>query len=358
MEESRPDDVLRVGISARDDLAVASAELHHAIERAHPSPGGPKAEQGHVKIPLPGLGTRSASGAAMLDLKSLRLEPGDVLSYRVRVADNRPPRLGPNVAWSPRQTLAIVAQAESMQARRGQAERSEARAKLDALKEAAAANRKETEGLRYAADAASRGNGAWDEARRQALADRAAEARSVVDRLHGLARDLDRGSRFRPLAPPARRAAAEAENGRAALDRAEDQEDPARRLAELRQADAQLAALANRLDDLQRQFDALAGRPEADDSPPVDPEAGPGLGDLAGPSAGAGPGAADSGELPDLLRRRPGRAWGELPGHLRTEILQMTRGRYRDDYERLIQLYFREIAAGAVPESSGRDRSP
>ncbi|MEJ7639523.1 MAG: DUF4175 family protein, partial [Singulisphaera sp.] len=130
MEESRPDDVLRVGVSARDDLAVASAELHHSIERAHPSPGGPKAEEGHVKIPLPGLGARSASGAAMLDLKSLRLDPGDVLSYRVRVADNRPPRLGPNVAWSPRQTLAIVAHAESMQARRGQAERAEAQTEL------------------------------------------------------------------------------------------------------------------------------------------------------------------------------------------------------------------------------------
>ncbi len=359
MEESRPDDVLRLGISARDDLAVASAELHHAIERAHPSPGGPKAEEGHVDLSLPGLGARSASGAAMLDLKTLSLSPGDVLSYRVRVADNRPPPLGPNVAWSPPRTLTIVAQAESMQARRGQAEHAEAQAKLDALKEAAAANRKETEGLRYAADAASRGNGVWDEARRQALADRATEARSVVDRLHGLARDLDRASRFRPLAPPARRAAAaEAENGRVALDRARGHEDPAGRLAELRQADAQLAALANRLDDLQRQFDALAGRPEAADSPPADPGAGPVPGDLAGPSAGAGPGAADSGELPDLLRRRPGRAWGELPGHLRTEILQMTRGRYRDDYERLIQLYFREIAAEAVPESSGRDRSP
>ena len=36
----------------------------------------------------------------------------------------------------------------------------------------------------------------------------------------------------------------------------------------------------------------------------------------------------------------------------------MTQGRYRDDYARLIQLYFREIAAEAVPGSSGRDRSP
>ena len=52
-------------------------------------------------------------------------------------------------------------------------------------------------------------------------------------------------------------------------------------------------------------------------------------------------------ELQELVRAKTGRRWGELPGHLRSEILQMSQGRYRDDYARLIQLYFREIAAGA-----------
>jgi hypothetical protein len=61
----------------------------------------------------------------------------------------------------------------------------------------------------------------------------------------------------------------------------------------------------------------------------------------------AGPGTPDLSELKALVATRTGRAWGELPGHLRTEILQMSQGRYRDDYARLIQLYFREIAAGA-----------
>jgi hypothetical protein len=37
-----------------------------------------------------------------------------------------------------------------------------------------------------------------------------------------------------------------------------------------------------------------------------------------------------------------------LPGHLRTEILQMSQGQYRDDYARLIELYFREIATDAA----------
>ena len=53
---------------------------------------------------------------------------------------------------------------------------------------------------------------------------------------------------------------------------------------------------------------------------------------------------------------RSGRTWGELPGHLRTEILQSAHGRYRDDYARLIQLYFREIAAGAAEKPAESPR--
>lgn len=49
-------------------------------------------------------------------------------------------------------------------------------------------------------------------------------------------------------------------------------------------------------------------------------------------------------KLQDALKAKTGRRWGELPGHLKTEILQMAQGRYRDDYARLIQLYFQEIA--------------
>ena len=52
--------------------------------------------------------------------------------------------------------------------------------------------------------------------------------------------------------------------------------------------------------------------------------------------------------LKAAVRAKTGRTWGELPGHLRTEILQMSQGRYRDDYARLIELYFREIAADAA----------
>jgi hypothetical protein len=65
------------------------------------------------------------------------------------------------------------------------------------------------------------------------------------------------------------------------------------------------------------------------------------------PGGKAGP---DLTEIKELIRSKTGRVWGELPGHLRTEILQTARGRYRDDYARLIQLYFREITTGSISD--------
>ena len=54
--------------------------------------------------------------------------------------------------------------------------------------------------------------------------------------------------------------------------------------------------------------------------------------------------------LPDLgafgkeLKKYAGRTWGELPGELRTRILQDMRARYGEDYAGIIQRYFEQIA--------------
>jgi hypothetical protein len=69
--------------------------------------------------------------------------------------------------------------------------------------------------------------------------------------------------------------------------------------------------------------------------------------ELAEPKdAAAGKADPHLAELKEQIKAKTGRAWGELPGHLRSEILQMSNGKYREDYARLIGLYFREIAAG------------
>jgi len=58
--------------------------------------------------------------------------------------------------------------------------------------------------------------------------------------------------------------------------------------------------------------------------------------------AGAAPSA---GALSDAdLKALAGKSWGELPGELRTRIVQDLRARYGDDYGAIIQRYFQEIA--------------
>ena len=64
----------------------------------------------------------------------------------------------------------------------------------------------------------------------------------------------------------------------------------------------------------------------------------------------AGVAAPDLTGLPAMARTRSAHNWGELPGHLRTEIMQLSQGKYRDDYARQIQLYFQEIAADGAKD--------
>lgn len=254
--EARPDDVLQVAVAARDDFAVASAELHYEIRKAT-SAEEPKS--GFVTVKLEGLDTPDARGLASIPLRDLGLEVGDSLTYRLKVADNRPAPKGPNETWTDGRSLAITAKAEPMIARDDRLRRESLQARLDEIRVANAANRRETEQLRYAADAAQRTGQAWDAGRDADLAAREVEARAVGDKLQLLARDLAADPTFQPLARPTRQAAeVEAEAGRAQLEGARKAADSARRLGDLRQADARLGALGNRLDEIRRRFDALA----------------------------------------------------------------------------------------------------
>ena len=53
--------------------------------------------------------------------------------------------------------------------------------------------------------------------------------------------------------------------------------------------------------------------------------------------------------LPEHIKAHAGKAWGELPGELRTRIVQDLRARYGDEYGPIIQRYFQQIAD--VPNS-------
>jgi hypothetical protein len=255
-KESGADDVLTVPLVARDDFAVASAELHYALKR---DKSEAEPETGKVNVALQGLGSPRASGEAALGLKSLSVHPGDVITYKLKISDNRPAPKGPNVTWSDEGTLTIVAKAEPILARRDRLRREAVQERLEAIKKDNLANRQETTQLRYASDAAQRTPASWDKTKDQALADRETAARKVTDDLNALARDLDADPTYRALARPTKEIAdVEAEAGHAAIGAARRAPDAAKRLGELKGADSRLGAVHTRIEELQRKFEVLA----------------------------------------------------------------------------------------------------
>ncbi|HWE39706.1 MAG TPA: hypothetical protein VG406_24365 [Isosphaeraceae bacterium] len=192
------------------------------------------------------------------------------------------------------------------------------------------------------------------------------QAAAVVERGAQQAEDLADALRAErgpaEATPQGQAAAAPVDNphplaeARAAMRQAAQQLDPAQAQAQrgnaaqaarqaMQQAARDLRAAAQRGTPAPGQGAAASAIAQGQAAPgPGTPQESDG-GDPQGTLAGAG--APDLTELKATIARKTGRAWGELPGHLRTEILQMSQGRYRDDYARLIQLYFREIAAGA-----------
>jgi hypothetical protein len=67
----------------------------------------------------------------------------------------------------------------------------------------------------------------------------------------------------------------------------------------------------------------------------------PGQGATGGPDAPMLPVTED---IAKELERHAGKKWGELPGELRTRIVQDMKAQYGDDYARIIRLYFESLA--------------
>lgn len=58
----------------------------------------------------------------------------------------------------------------------------------------------------------------------------------------------------------------------------------------------------------------------------------------------AGGGVPDPSVLSPEMRKHAGKSWGELPGELRTKIVQDMKVKYGEDYARMIKLYFEQLA--------------
>ncbi|QDV38804.1 hypothetical protein [Tautonia plasticadhaerens] len=187
--------------------------------------------------------------------------------------------------------------------------------------------------LRESQDQLSR---ALDELLRRAPAlrddDAAAEARADAEAAR---RDLDRAAAGPDPGDPSRSPSEAAREAAEAMRRAAEQ---------LRRASGS-ADPSSRAERLARLLADQAGEPSSPSD--GDPSASPPRSIPAGPSD---PAAA--------FGLRSERSWGDLPGHLRTELLQSSPDRYRPDYAALIRLYFREIARGASDPGPAPDPGP
>ncbi len=167
--------------------------------------------------------------------------------------------------------------------------------------------------------------------------------RQSADHVEHAARSLsDTAEALRADAPADALAGAEANPNSGLADAHEAQMQAGQQLAQGQEPSAAQSAsqsMHQAAEDLRaasQPSQSLAQAPsQPGENPVLDPN---GLGQMAEVNGSA---------LDPARLARGGRAWGELPGHLRTEILQMSQGQYRADYARLIQLYFREIAADA-----------
>jgi hypothetical protein len=66
-------------------------------------------------------------------------------------------------------------------------------------------------------------------------------------------------------------------------------------------------------------------------------------------------GAGDLAALRNSMRNQSSRAWAELPGQLRAKIFRMPQVRFRDEYARQIERYYRAIAEPTTGRGSRGD---
>ena len=103
------------------------------------------------------------------------------------------------------------------------------------------------------------------------------------------------------------------------------------------QAQTAQAAMQQAAQALQQGAQQVAAQQQG---PPTNSPTGPATAKGSRGQAGLEPSLLDK----HLDAKYAGKPWGELPGELRTKILQDVKAQYGEDYARLIQLYFERVA--------------
>lgn len=169
-QRARPHDVLRLPVSAVDDIGLAELELHYEVI-------GDDAQRGMVPASRPILGERAVQEEFEFDLSSLTLNEASIVAIRSRAADERPTP-GPNEAWTRQRLITISNQADPLESDELSQQQQKLAQTLQRLRAAVADNRETTETLQSHAGKKAQANAAFD--RDADLADLAAADRQTV----------------------------------------------------------------------------------------------------------------------------------------------------------------------------------
>jgi hypothetical protein len=112
------------------------------------------------------------------------------------------------------------------------------------------------------------------------------------------------------------------------VQQAQNQMNDAQNKLNQGQRDGAQAAMKLAAESLQKAAQQLASQQSG---PPTNPGA-------------SGQGTPDPSIFGPDLEKYAGKSWGELPGELRTKLIQDMKAKYGDDYARMIKLYFEQLA--------------
>ena len=252
--EARPNDVLRLPLTASDDLGVAALELHYEVLRTGGDDG---------RLPLTGvletdaalLGGRSVETEFSLDLSELDLSDGGLVAIRGRAADERPVP-GPNESWTEQRLIGISDAADPYGAAELAEQQRQVKEALGELRQAVLENQEQVDELHAEAEQNLQDNASFErdaeasrlEQDQRELVDRSEQLAAIFE-LHPLYANL--GERTRAVAREPLTSAVE-EMERAAGGELSEKEEG------FQQASQNLAEAAERLERLEAEFEQLA----------------------------------------------------------------------------------------------------
>jgi len=241
----RPNGAVRVTARASDDFGVGALELHYQL---------PQGKTGVLSLEAAQLGDANVEGTFDLDAASLGLDEKQMLTYRVRAADQRPIP-GPNEVWSEQRSLVVDSTASASGSENLAERQSDLKGQLEQIREDVANSREQLEQLNQQAATAQTKKAPFEQS--EALAPLSEQQLETAQKLEQLANQFTANALFTHLGPVARDVARSdlveaAEKARRAEKR--PIEETAKLMAEstahLAAADQKLKQLAEELEEL------------------------------------------------------------------------------------------------------------